>query len=85
MYLSYRRTSLEQLRTDITKLDSQITKIQSQMKNPNTKDDVKRQMNEFLPVNDIRRRRQRRANCFISHLIFLVSMPPASSRPSRGP
>ncbi len=44
------RTSLEQLRTDISKLDSQINKIQTQMKNPNTKEDVKRQMNEFLPV-----------------------------------
>jgi hypothetical protein len=47
---------LEQLKAEITKLDVQVANIQNQLKNPNTKDDIKRQMNEFLPVrtlNDI--------------------------------
>ena len=44
------KTPLETLRADIAKLDSQISKILTQMKNPNTKEDVKRQMNAFLPV-----------------------------------
>jgi len=34
----------------MTKLANQIEKIQTQMKNPNTKADVKRQMDDFLPV-----------------------------------
>ena len=45
------RTSLEVLKADIGKLDGQVTKIQAQLKNPNTKADVKKQMEEFLPVS----------------------------------
>ena len=45
------RTSLEVLKADIAKLDGQVTKIQTQLKNPNTKADVKKQMEEFLPVS----------------------------------
>ena len=43
------KTPLETLASDVSKLDAQISKIQTQMKNPNTKEDVKRQMNAFLP------------------------------------
>ena len=46
------RTSLEVLKADIAKLDGQVTKIQTQLKNPNTKADVKKQMEEFLPVSE---------------------------------
>lgn len=49
-FFFHSRTPLEQLRGDINKLDQQISKIQTQLKNPNTKEDVKRQMNQFLPV-----------------------------------
>ena len=48
------RTSLEVLKADIGKLDGQVTKIQAQLKNPNTKADVKKQMEEFLPVSEWR-------------------------------
>ena len=41
---------METLNADITKLGAQISKITNQMKNPNTKEDVKQQMSEFLPV-----------------------------------
>ena len=48
------RTSLEVLKADIGKLDGQVTKIQAQLRNPNTKADVKKQMEEFLPVSEWR-------------------------------
>lgn len=44
------RTPLEQLKMDITKLESQVNKIVTQMKNPNTRDDVRKQMDDFIPV-----------------------------------
>ena len=40
------------LKGDVAKLDGQVTKIQGQLKNPNTKADVKKQMEEFLPVSE---------------------------------
>ena len=49
------RTSLEVLKADIGKLDGQVTKIQAQLRNPNTKADVKKQMEEFLPVSGVLR------------------------------
>ena len=49
------RTSLEVLKADVGKLDGQVTKIQAQLKNPNTKADVKKQMEEFLPVSGVLR------------------------------
>lgn len=43
------KTSIEALNTDINKLDTQITKISQQLSNPNTGEDVKEQMEEFIP------------------------------------
>ena len=45
------RTPLEVLKADIRKLEGQVAEIQTQLKNPNTKADVKKQMEEFLPVS----------------------------------
>ena len=44
------KISIETVKIDVNKLDGQINKITNQMKNPNTKQDIKKQMNEFLPV-----------------------------------
>ena len=43
------KTPLETLAADIKKLEAQVNKIQTQLKNPNTKADVKRQMDAFIP------------------------------------
>ncbi|XP_040568629.1 uncharacterized protein form3 isoform X3 [Lepeophtheirus salmonis] len=43
------KSSIEEINADINKLHNQIKKIQNQMKSPNTKDDIKEQMKEFLP------------------------------------
>ena len=61
------RTSLEVLKADIAKLDGQVTKIQTQLKNPNTKADVKKQMEEFLPVSQ--RECKRLCVCSQIHLV----------------
>ena len=45
------RTSIDQLSADINKLYAQITKITAQMSLPSTNEDVRKQMEDFLPVS----------------------------------
>lgn len=53
LYFAFNRTTVEQLQNEINALDSRFKVVRKQIELPNTEQDIKNQMIEFLKVGFI--------------------------------